>query len=221
MTLKNTQDHLLNAILSGSRKEAIAILDRWAGHCGYRQTISELLEPVLETIGTLWVSEKISLAAGYLAGKIAEDTLLKAHEHEQAVPEIRGPVVLGNVEDDYHSLGRKLVGIFLKTAGWRVIDLGNDVPSESFVDAAVKNEARVIAVSAMMFSTAKNIAGIRNELDRRGLHGRIKLAVGGAVFRIRPELVAEVGGDGTAVNAMATPALIDRLWREADVQNIP
>lgn len=217
MDVEHTRSQLMSAILSGNRKDAIDVLDHWADQHGYRRTITELLEPVLETIGSLWVSEKISLAAGYLAGKVAEDILLKAHSHEQAIPETKGPVILGNVEDDYHSLGRKLVGIFLKTAGWRVIDLGNDVPSEAFVDAAVENDARVIAVSAMMFSTAKNIVHIRGELDQRGLHGRIKLAVGGAVFRIRPELVEDVGGDGTAVNAMTTPALIDRLWGETDV----
>lgn len=94
--------------------------------------------------------KKISLAAGYLAGKIAEEVLLKAVQAEEALPQHKGPIVLGNVEDDYPSLGRKLVSIFLKTAGWRVIDLGNDVLAQVFIDAAVTNDAKIIAVSAMM-----------------------------------------------------------------------
>jgi methanogenic corrinoid protein MtbC1 len=211
MDLELARKQLFDRILTGDRQGAAVLLDTWAQRHHWRNTITELLEPVLDEVGRCWSAEKISLAAGYLAGKIAEDVLLKAAAAEEAVPESRGPVVLGNVEDDYHSLGRKLVGIFLRTAGWRVIDLGNDVQAVNFVDAAVANEASVIGVSAMMLTTAENIGNVREELDRRGLSGRIKLAVGGAVFRIRPELVAEVGGDGTAASAVDAPRLMAEL----------
>lgn len=221
MESEHAKNRLLEFILSGNRNGANALLDDWTGQHGPRSTISDILEPVLGEIGKRWVSESISLAAGYLAGKIAEDTLMKVHAHEEAVPMTRGPLVLGNVEDDYHSLGRKLVGIFLRTSGWRVIDLGNDVPAEVFVDEAVKHGAKVIAVSAMMFTTARNIIKIREEIDRRGLNDRIRLAVGGAVFKIRPELVGEVGGDGTAASALGAPELMDHLWRTADDHHIP
>lgn len=217
MDIELARKQLFDRILTGDRQGAVTLLDQWAQHRHWRNTIIELLEPVLDEIGRCWSAEKISLAAGYLAGKIAEDVLLRAAGAEEAVPESRGPVILGNVEDDYHSLGRKLVGIFLRTAGWRVIDLGNDVQAADFVDAAVANDAAVIGVSAMMLTTAENIRRVREELDRRKLSGRIRLAVGGAVFRIRPELVAEVGGDGTVASAVDAPRLMseltgDRKW---------
>lgn len=148
-----------------------------------------------------------------MAGKIAEDVLTAA----ASVPgdlklDVKGPVVLGNIEDDFHSLGRKMVGVFLRAAGWRVIDLGNDVLPGEFVDQALAHGARVIGVSAMMLTTAGNIRDLRTELDSRGLSGKIRLAVGGAVFKLRPELVDEVGGDGSAPSAIQAPALIERLW---------
>ena len=211
MDIELARKQLFDRILTGDRQGAVTLLDQWAQRCHWRNTISELLEPVLDEVGRCWSAEKISLAAGYLAGKIAEDILLKAAEAEEAIRETKGIVVLGNVEDDYHSLGRKLVGIFLRTAGWRVIDLGNDVQAVDFVNAAEANEAAVIGVSAMMLTTAENIRRVREELDRRKLSGRIKLAVGGAVFRIRPELVAEVGGDGTAASAVDVPYLMAEL----------
>ena len=209
MDAENAVQQLIECILAGNRTEAMALLDGWAGRVHWRSTIVDLLEPALEEIGRRWSAEKISLAAGYLAGKIAEDVLLKAVQAEEAVPETKGPIVIGNVEDDYHSLGRRMIGVFLRTAGWKVIDLGNDVQAEEFVDAAVAHDARIIAVSAMMLTTAENIRKIRLEIDRRGLS--VKLAVGGAVFKVRPELVAEVGGDGTAVNAVDVPRLMDHL----------
>lgn len=211
MDIDTTRKELLQHILSGNREQAVALLDDWAARFHWQETISTLLEPTLDAVGKLWAAEKISLAAGYMAGKIAEDVLLKAAEVEEIVPETLGPVVLGNVEDDYHSLGRKLVSIFLRTSGWKVIDLGNDVPAETFVDVAVEHKATVIGVSAMMLTTAENIRAIRVEIDRRGLSGKIKLAVGGAVFRIRPELVAELGGDGTAASAVDAPRLMAEL----------
>ena len=91
------------------------------------------------------------------------------------------------------------------------MDLGNDVTAEQFVDCAIENDADIIAVSAMMFTTAKNILKVRDEINLRDNNRKIKLAVGGAVFKLRPELVAEVGGDGTAGNAIEAPALFESL----------
>ena len=211
MNVADASKQLIELIMLGNRKEAMELLDASAAKMRWRKTIAGVLEPALDEIGKRWAAENISLAAGYLAGKIAEDTLLKAFEAEEAVPQLKGPIVIGNVEDDFHSLGRKLVGIFLRTAGWKVIDLGNDVPAEDFINAALAGEAKIIGVSAMMLTTAENIRKIRTELDRRGLTGRILLAVGGAVFKIRPELVAEVGGDGTVSSAIDAPRLMAEL----------
>ncbi|MDK9707008.1 MAG: cobalamin-dependent protein [Desulforhopalus sp.] len=214
MDLTIAQRSLLEAILVGDQMSAVLQLDRLAEHYQYQRVITEVLEPVLEEIGNRWVAERISLAAGYLAGKIAEDTLKKALACQEVVPGNKGPVVIGNVEDDYHSLGRKMVGIFLQTAGWKVVDLGNDVMAEDFVAAALQHGAPLIGASAMMFTTAMNIKKIRQEIDGRGLKGQIRLAVGGAVFKIRPELVEEVGGEGTAVTAVEAPRLMERLLHE-------
>ena len=207
---------LFEAILTGHRSLANEIIDKWGKEHGYPSAVKDLLEPTLELIGKKWEAEQISLAIGYLAGKIAEDTLGKALELQQAIPLLKGPVVIGNIEDDFHALGRKMVGIFLQTAGWKVIDLGNDVMAEQFVNTALENKTRIIGISAMMFTTAQNILSVRKEITKRGLGGQIKLAVGGAVFKIRPELVKEVGGDGTATNAVDAPSLFDRLWKEAE-----
>jgi hypothetical protein len=67
------------------------------------------------------------------------------------------------------------------------------VDAKTFVDEAVRTGARVIGVSAMIYTTAENIRKVRQEIKTRGLEKRIKLAVGGAVFRLRPELVQKVG----------------------------
>jgi methanogenic corrinoid protein MtbC1 len=90
-----------------------------------------------------------------------------------------------------------------------------DVPAGQFVDEAEAKGVRVIGASAMMYTTARNVVRIREELERRGLAGRIQLAVGGAVFKLRPELVAEFGGDGTAASAVEASPLFQELWQRS------
>jgi methanogenic corrinoid protein MtbC1 len=135
------------------------------------------------------------------------------------VPIRKGTVVLGNVEDDFHPLGRRLVGIYAQAAGWNIVDLGTDVPAELFVEKAIEHQADIIAVSAMMFTTAKNIRKVKHELGKNTQSQHIKLAVGGAVFKLRPEMVAEVGGDGTADTAIDAPVLFDRLINQMTISN--
>jgi len=216
-TRRNESTEALYALmLEADREAAVALLLEYAAQHGFQAAVSDVLEPVLERAGEAWHRENLSLAQGYVAGKIAEDLLVAAAEARgDLLLDVKGPVILGNVEDDYHSLGRKMVVVFLRAAGWRVIDLGNDVSPADFIAAALEHGARIIGVSAMMLTTAENIRAVRAEIDARGLKGKVLLAVGGAVFKLRPELMREVGGDGTVPSAIQAPALFDRLWDES------
>jgi methanogenic corrinoid protein MtbC1 len=203
---------LVEAIRRADRSGALAALDAWGEEHGHDRVVPEVLEPALARVGEEWSSaEAFTVAQVYVAGKIAGDALLRLARRGPARAPMKGAVVIGNVEDDFHALGRKILGTFLATDGFEVHDLGNDVAPADFVDAAVATGARVVGVSAMMLGTARRIGEVRAEIERRGLGGRLQLAVGGAVFVARPELVREVGGDGTAPNALRGPALFDAL----------
>lgn len=211
------QKKFYERLLEADRKGAIEVVDQWGLEHGYTRVVSEMLEPAFEELNDLLNNKNtttFSLAHGYVMAKVAEEILLKASAAgtgEAKVGEVLGPVVIGNIEDDYHALGRKMVGIFLRTAGWEVHDLGNDVLAVEFVDKAESVGAKIIGASAMMHTTALNIKGLREEIDKRGLKNKIQLAVGGAVFIARPSLIQEVGGDGTAKNAMEAPQQMAKL----------
>lgn len=179
-----------------------------------QQVIADILDPAIVQLGRLWEEETMSLAQNFVASKIAEDTLLRCIPDRTDKSHTKGAVVIGNIEDDFHSLGRKTVSLFLSAAGWDVHDLGNDVPAEELLEKALEVGACVVGASAMMQTTALNIRKLRQLIDERGLTGRVKLAVGGAVFNWRPELVAEVGADGTARNAVGADELFMRLQAE-------
>lgn len=218
---RNFCQELLEAIERADRAGAASVVEAWSEGRSFRQVVPELLAPTLEAFGTLWSQGHggVSLATGYVAAKVAEDVLSRllreAGTDGTPTHPSRGPVLMGNVEDDFHPLGRNMVVAFLRAAGWDVRDLGVDVQPAQFVDAAEETGARVIGASAMMHTTARNVARIREEIDRRGLRGKLQLAVGGAVFKLRPELVGELGGDGTAASALEAPALFERLWQRS------
>ncbi len=212
------QELLIETIVNSDRKEAGRLIDKWMEDHSYDCLLIDVLGPVLRIVGELWQEEDFSLAHAYVAAKIVEDAFEKYSSHEGDNSHntgTKGPVVLGNIEDDCHPLGRRLVATFLRADGWIVHDLGIDVEASKFIDHAIQVGAKVIGISAMIFTTAENILRVRAEIDKRGLTNRIQLAVGGAVFRLRPELVGHVGGDGTAVDALDAPALFTRLWDQA------
>jgi len=207
---------------TGELTEGIALLEAWRRDHPAEDTITKVLEPLLMLVGTEWQKQCLSLAQSYVATRLVESALtaVAAERAAGASALTRGVVVLGNVEDDFHGMGRGMVASMLRAGHWEVVDLGNDVPAEEFVNAAVESGAKVIGVSAMMYTTSLNIVKVRRSLDERGLSGRIKLAVGGAVFRLRPDLVAEVGGDGTCLNALGAPELFQRLFDAASRQEV-
>jgi len=216
---KNLHESLVSALLNVDRPLANQLVDDWIDVNGVDGVMIEIVNPVLEIIGEKYQKRKdFSLAQAYVAGKFAEDILNKVASQQKTITDDiapKRPVVIGNIEDDYHPLGRKLVGIFLRAKGWEVYDLGVDVTAEKFIEKALEVKAHVIGASAMIYSTAVNIKKLREEINRRGLARKLKLAVGGGVFKLRPELINEVGGDGTAESAVTAPEIFEDLWNES------
>ncbi len=206
-------EKLLKAMVDADRLGAATLIDQALKEGWTRESIiKDILAPALVQIGAMWGKASVSLAQGFVGAKIAEDTLLRCLPDNPDFPVLfKGTVVIGNIEEDFHSLGRRMVASFLRAAGWEVHDLGNDVLPEQFIAEAIRVKASVVGASAMMQTTGMNILKLRRMIDERGLTGRLQLAVGGAIFNWRPELVAEVGGDGTAQNAYDVDALFVRL----------
>jgi len=117
----------------------------------------------------------------------------------------RGKVVIGSVQGDLHDIGKNLVGIMLKGAGYEVIDLGNDVAPERFVDAATQEGAPVIGMSALLTTTMSAMKKVVDLLNERGLGDRIKTIVGGAP--LSEDFARSIGADAygfDAANAVET-----------------
>jgi methanogenic corrinoid protein MtbC1 len=107
--------------------------------------------------------------------------------------------VLGSVQGDLHDIGKNLVGILLKGAGFEVIDLGNDVPPERFIEAATSHQASVIGMTALLTTTMPGMRQVVNLLRAQGLAGQIKTIIGGAP--VSAAFAQEIGADAYGFDA--------------------
>ncbi len=222
-----SKTHVVDPAMIAALQEAVEDADLRTGRMllgsiaatyGYDALVLDVFEPLLTTIGERMRRNEIPLAQSYMFSALAEEMMdTYGAVSGGATPEgapLKGPVVMANIEDDCHPLGRKIVSSLLRIHGWQVYDLGIDVEAETIVDEAIKTGASAIGVSAMIFSTAENIIRVRRAIDASGYNNRIRLVVGGAVFRLRPELVEEVGADATAPNAFSALAIFDALEKQ-------
>ncbi len=104
-------------------------------------------------------------------------------------------VVLGNAFEDHHDLGRRIIAMAMRSAGFKVIDLGLSVSNETFVETARREKADVIGVSSLLLHTAKWIPRLKEQLLASGL-GHVKIIVGGAPFMVDPHLRDVYKADG-------------------------
>jgi 5-methyltetrahydrofolate--homocysteine methyltransferase len=118
----------------------------------------------------------------------------------------RGRVVIGSVQGDLHDIGKNLVGIMLKGAGFDVFDLGHDVSPERFVAAAQEHQATIIGMSALLTTTMPAMKTLVDLLHQRGLNGQIKTIVGGAP--VSAEFAQEIGASAYGFDAASA---VDRV----------
>jgi len=106
-----------------------------------------------------------------------------------------GKVILGTVSGDVHKIGKNLVGIMLTGAGFEVIDLGEGVPPQKFIETVVGEQASLIAMSALLTLTMPVMKETIEELKEAGLENQVKTLVGGAT--VNQEFADEIGADDT------------------------
>ena len=91
-----------------------------------------------------------------------------------------GKVVLGTVQGDLHEIGKNLVRLMMEGKGIEVIDLGVDVSPKQFVTAAVENDCKIIACSALLTTTMPVMADVVKETKIAGIRDKVKIMIGGA-----------------------------------------
>ena len=110
-----------------------------------------------------------------------------------------GKIVLGTVKGDLHDIGKNLVKMMMEGKGFEVIDLGVDVAPEAFVQAAIDNDAKIIAMSTLLTTTMPMLGETIKTAEEMGVRDKVKIMVGGAP--VTQEFADSIGADAYTEDA--------------------
>jgi len=110
-----------------------------------------------------------------------------------------GKVLVGTVKGDLHDIGKNLVIMMLKGAGFQVEDMGIDQPAENFIAKVKEKGINLIGLSALLTTTMPMLKDVVEKFKAAGMRDKVKIAVGGAP--VTAEYAKEIGADGYADDA--------------------
>lgn len=156
--------------------------------------------------GELWLPDLVGAAAAMeAAAPIIEEEIRRVG----ATRESLGSVVIGTVFGDIHTIGKTMVATLLTAAGFAVHDLGINVTAENFVKGITEHNADILAMSALMTTTAPEQRKVIETLKEKGLRDKVKIMVGGGA--ITQEFADSIGADGYDPTAPGAVELAMRL----------
>ena len=156
--------------------------------------------------GEAFLPELLMAAETFKAGMEVIDPVIKAQGNKR---KIKGTVVLGSVKGDVHDLGKDIVKTVLGIHGFDVIDVGVDVSSLIFIEEAKKNNADIIALSAIMTTTMQYQKEVVDMLRDMGMRDDYKVIVGGGP--VSQEWCDQIGADGYGATAVLAAELCGKL----------
>lgn len=175
------------------------------------EIINGHLIPAINEVGVLFDKQKYflpQLISSANAMKLAIEYLEPMLEQEDRTE--KAAVVIATVEGDIHDIGKNLVALMLKNYGYRVIDLGKDVPADLIVETAIREGAKVIGLSALMTTTMMRMKDVVELVKEKGADCRV--VIGGAA--ITESFAEEIGADGYSKDAADCVRLVERLLSE-------
>ncbi len=202
-------------------KRAVVEYDTEAAASWARKIVEEKVDPIkaldalTETIkqvgdrfgrGELWLPDLVGAAdAMQAAMPIIEEELKRTG----AKRETMGTVVAGTVFGDIHSIGKSMVCTLLVAGGFEVHDLGVNIKAEEFLEAMEKYQADILAMSALLTTTAAEQKKVIDTLKEKGIREKVKVMVGGGA--ITAEFAESIGADGYDPTAPGAVELARRL----------
>jgi 5-methyltetrahydrofolate--homocysteine methyltransferase len=191
---------LFNAVVNGDNESVAAgVRAALAEGVPAADVLNGTLIPAMDEVGRLfelrdfYIPEMMAAASAMAAGVAELKPLLAGATARSA-----GRVAFGTVKGDLHDMGKNLVTMMLEGAGFEVLDLGVDVPSEQFVHAA-QTGSQLICLSAMLTTTMRAMKLTIDALQAAGVRDQVKVLVGGAP--LSEDYAQKIGADGFARDA--------------------
>jgi 5-methyltetrahydrofolate--homocysteine methyltransferase len=174
------------------------------------EILNEGLVPGMEVVGRkfkaneMYIPEVLIAARAMHAAMDIIKPMLSASDAK-----MKGIIVIGTVQGDLHDIGKNLVGMMLEGGGFTVVDLGADIPPDKYVEAAKKNNAKVIGLSALLTTTMPVMKDVIAALKADKATADVKVMVGGAP--LTQEYADSIGAAGYAPDASGAVDLASKL----------
>ena len=208
------KSRLVEAIERGMAKPAAeatreALLSRNA-----LDIINQDLVPALDVVGQGFEKGTVFLPQLLMAAEAAKAAFAVVKESMAgSAQESKGRVILATVKGDIHDIGKNIVKVLLENYGYDVIDLGKDVPPETIVETALRENIRLVGLSALMTTTVVNMEETIRQLHEQKPDCRI--VVGGAVMT--QDYADKIGADCYGRDAMTTVRYADELAEKGEL----
>lgn len=197
-------DAIVKGLLGESKKATAALLQSEAP----LEIINKYLIPALDFVGDGFEKKTLFLPQLLMSADAAKAAFDVIRDSVGGSGEANGEkVIIATVHGDIHDIGKNIVKVLMENYGYRVIDLGKDVPVETVVAAAKEHGAKVVGLSALMTTTVaameETIIALRKEVD-------CKVVVGGAV--LTEEYARSIGADWYAPNAVSAVNYVNEVF---------
>ena len=146
------------------------------------------------------------LASAEAVGAAME--ILEPHLAKSGI-KAKGKIIVATVKGDLHDIGKNIVSILLRGAGYTVKDLGNDVDTQTIVNAVKDDSPQFLGLSALLTSTMLNMKDTIQALTDQGLRDKVKVIIGGAP--VSEEFAQSIGADGYGADGFQAVAIVESL----------
>jgi len=163
------------------------------------EAIEKGIRKALDEVGNKYEKGFLFLPELIMAAKIAESALNILTSKIKSSPKKIGKYVIGTVKGDVHDLGKNIVVMILKAFNFEVIDLGVDVPIETFIEKVKNEKPQILGLSALLMTTVPVQRDVIEALEKNGIRNKVKVMVGGVA--VTDEWAKEIGADAYADNA--------------------
>ena len=177
--------------------------------------INEGLTKGMEIVGQKFEAKEYfipdMLASAEAVGAAME--ILEPHLAKSGI-KAKGKIIVATVKGDLHDIGKNIVSILLRGAGYTVKDLGNDIDPQVIVDAVREEKPQCVGLSALLTSTMMNMKDTIQALAESGLRDKVKVIIGGAP--VSEEFAASIGADGYGADGFQAVAVVESLFSGVD-----
>ncbi len=174
------------------------------------EIISQGMNLAMEEVGLRFSRNEIFLPEMMVAARAMKSAMgiLEPHIVKETKTSL-GKIVVGTVKGDLHDVGKNLVCMMFKGAGFDVVDLGVDVPKEKFLESIQQESPQLLGISALLSTTLPNVVETIAFLRKSGIDGNCKILVGGAP--VTEKFASDAKADGYAADAGSAIQLAKKL----------